>query len=190
MPSERGPRMVRPGKKYLASVVALATALQIRKAIRSYGRQHKLNLNRSSSSCVSTTTKLAQRTHQLENILSYHLSNRTTQHIITRTLINMAACTSDKTACKESAGLIDYLISNFSIHVAGACGPNHNEPLQLFYTSCRAYHARRSSENHTHGLLRLVPSSRAKDGVAVVQDHDVVTTWRIPDTTTAYEVFF
>jgi hypothetical protein len=40
------------------------------------------------------------------------------------------------------------------------------------------------------GVPRPIESSNAKDGYALVYDRDIVTTWRLPNIMSAYEVFF
>ena len=79
-----------------------------------------------------------------------------------------------------SASTADLLLSKLNIHVSGASGPKREEPIECFRPIHQAYHS----------ALRTVDSSVAKDGVAVVYDRDIVTTWRLPSSMSAYEVFF
>lgn len=79
----------------------------------------------------------------------------------------------------SNSALIDHLLSHTSIRVSA--GADHSRPLELFYPKLRSYEP---------FPLRAVPSDAARDGYAVVQDKDIVATWRLPSAVAAYEVFF
>jgi hypothetical protein len=94
----------------------------------------------------------------------------------------------------------DYLISRIDIHVSGACGPERALPIECFYPVHQAY-VTACSKKHAPidecmaaaipgGVPRPVKSSAAKDGFGLVYDRDPVTTGRLPDTMSAYQVFF
>ena len=95
----------------------------------------------------------------------------------------------------------DALYPSLNIHVSGA-GPKRREPLECFrpvhQSYFRGHDANRSSQpiaSAMHasipgGTLRTIPSAAMKDGSAVVYDRDIVTTWRLPSSMAAYEIYF
>lgn len=105
-----------------------------------------------------------------------------------------------------STTLVDYLFSKTNIHVSGACGPKRSSPLECFRPIHQSYHrpvtanqpaiAKGLGECMPGGSLRKVKGNRKGGeggvdvGEAVVYDRDVVTTWRLPSSMAAYEIFF
>ena len=99
------------------------------------------------------------------------------------------------------ASFIDALYSSLNIHVSGA-GPKRREPLECFRPIHQSYsrgddssQPSRSIASTLHasipgGALRTIPSAAMKDGAAVVYDRDITTTWRLPNSMAAYEIYF
>lgn len=83
--------------------------------------------------------------------------------------------------------------------VTGA-GPKRNEPIECFRPVHQAYsrpHNDRSlpitstiRAQMPLGAMRTVDNAYSDDGTALVYDRDVVTTWRLPSSMAAYEVYF
>lgn len=94
----------------------------------------------------------------------------------------------------------DYILSKIDIHVSGACGPSRTQPIECFYPVHQAYSASVSKKHAPiddcmedvvpGGVPRPVESLAAREGYGLVYDRDIVTTWRLPNTLTAYHVFF
>lgn len=99
----------------------------------------------------------------------------------------------------DNTSITDYLLSRLNIHVSGACGPKRQNPLETFQPIHQPYQRSATPASRPipaslgadpTGALRAVSSSAATDGLAYVLDKDMVSTWRLPNTMTAYEVFF
>ena len=103
--------------------------------------------------------------------------------------------------------LANFLLSKINIYVTGACGPKRDGPLSCFQPVHQSYYratpstampvAQDLSRAFPGGSLRfLVPSPNANGDVndgehsALVYDRDIISTWRLPDTMTAYEIYF
>lgn len=95
----------------------------------------------------------------------------------------------------------DYILSKIDIHVSGACGPQRSQPIDCFYPVHKAYSPRASKSKNAHidhsmaafipgAVPRTIESTAAKDGLGIVYDRDIITTWRLPDTISAYQIFF
>lgn len=96
--------------------------------------------------------------------------------------------------------VFDYILAKLEIHVSGACGPPRSQPIECFYPIHQAYNADSSNK---HGPLdhcmsaaipgavpRPIKSAAASDGYGLVYDRDIITTWRLPSTLSAYDIFF
>jgi len=107
--------------------------------------------------------------------------------------------------------LTDLLLSTLTIHVSGACGPHHVQPIECYYPvhhsyqsdalACRTAAATAAGSGpgwppspsppaNRNGGMRRLPSAKTPNGQALVYDRDIVTTWRLPSPLAAYEVFF
>jgi len=92
--------------------------------------------------------------------------------------------------------IADFLLNNINISVSGACGPLREQPIQCYYPTYQKY--RNASAHPTlstsiaipGGVPRAIDSMAAREGVAIVYDRDLLTTWRLPTPIAAYEVFF
>lgn len=86
---------------------------------------------------------------------------------------------------------IEWLLSKINIHVSGACGPRREQPIECYYAMHQAYHQHCTpSSSQSSSRPRCVPSSSTRGGTAIVFDKDIVSTWRLPNTMAAYEVFY
>ena len=107
----------------------------------------------------------------------------------------------------SSNELANFLLSKLNIYVTGACGPKRDGPLSCFQPVHQSYYratpstaipvAQDLSRAFPGGSLRfLVPLPKANDDAsagehaALVYDRDIISTWRLPDTMTAYEIYF
>lgn len=94
----------------------------------------------------------------------------------------------------------NYILSKIDIHVSGACGPECAQPIECYYPVHQAYSACVSKKHAPidHAMAAIIPggvprpvkSMAARKGYGLVYDRDIVTTWRLPNTASAYEVFF
>jgi hypothetical protein len=141
--------------------------------------------------CLTTANKLEfyESQHGLRPSLLPHTTKALTfVHTSSHHFFCLPSINNDTqhTTAMATNSLVEQLISGVAILVSGACGPNHAEPYELTQPSVRAYneHNHRGDGNS----VRLVLSPRAKDGVAIIQDQYIVTTWSLPNS--PYEVFF
>ena len=103
--------------------------------------------------------------------------------------------------------LANLLLSKINIYVTGACGPKRDGPLSCFQPVHQSYYratpptampvAQDLSRAFPGGSLRyLVPlpnidnDTHVREHSALVYDRDIISTWRLPDTMTAYEIYF
>lgn len=98
--------------------------------------------------------------------------------------------------------LADLLLSKLNIFVSGATGPKRDEPLQCFWPVHHSYSRLAASANHHPlaanldqliggGSLRTAAVRPAdNDSASLVYDRDIVTTWRLPNSMAAYEIYF
>lgn len=93
----------------------------------------------------------------------------------------------------------DYILSKISIQVSGACGPERTQPIECFYPVHQAYRddvKKRGPLDHPIAAIipgavpRAVKSTAAATGRGLVYDRDICTTWRLPSTMAAYQIFF
>lgn len=94
---------------------------------------------------------------------------------------------------------MDSILPHLNIHVTGA-GPKRNEPIECFRPVHQAYPRRHDSRSPPIasairaqiplGATRTVDNAYSDEGTALVYDRDVVTTWRLPSSMAAYEIYF
>lgn len=97
-------------------------------------------------------------------------------------------------------GISDYILSRIDIQVSGACGPGRTQPMECYSPVHQAYRVNASKKHAAiddcmaaivpGAVPRPVKSLVAKEGYGLVYDRDIITTWRLPTTLAAYEVFF
>ena len=90
-------------------------------------------------------------------------------------------------------------MSRLNIHVSGI-GPKRIRPIDSFKSFHQAYPSSPRPNpppiestiraSLPGGSIRTIKSSATCEGTALVYDRDVVTTWRLPSTMAAYDVFF
>ena len=91
------------------------------------------------------------------------------------------------------------IFPRLNIHVTGA-SPKRREPIECFRPVHQAYSQGHASisppiastmrAQMPFGAMRAVDSAYSNDSTALVYDRDVITTWRLPSTMAAYEVYF
>jgi hypothetical protein len=95
--------------------------------------------------------------------------------------------------------MMDFIMQRVNIHVSGI-GPKRIKPIDNFKPFHQAYHSSPRPNplpiestiraSLPGGSVRTIKSGATYDGSAIVYDRDVVTTWRLPNTLAAYDVFF
>lgn len=94
----------------------------------------------------------------------------------------------------------DCILSRVELNVSGACGPARETPLDCFHPVHQAY-SNDISKKHAPidvsmatiipgGVPRPIESAACSQGHALVYDRDIITTWRLPDAMSAYQIFF
>jgi hypothetical protein len=96
----------------------------------------------------------------------------------------------------ESQTLINAIFDRLNIHVYGACIPYRDKPLDVYSPVHLPYPERAGPHYIDAGIRARAPGAQPRqfeneDGEkSWIYDRDVVTTWRLPDPQTAYEMFF
>ena len=96
--------------------------------------------------------------------------------------------------------LAELLLSRLTIYVSGACGPKREEPLQCFRPVHQSYYRPVNVQDHPFaatldrdlrgGSLRTVKNASNGEQESIVYDRDIVSTWRLPTSMAAYEIYF
>jgi hypothetical protein len=92
----------------------------------------------------------------------------------------------------------DFLNSRLDVYPTGAIGPARESPLQCYLPTHSSYKGEQTRMYSTaHGCMEAAfprgvqrVQEEGSGRRAIVFDRDIINTWRLPNVTAAYQVFF
>lgn len=97
--------------------------------------------------------------------------------------------------------LVEEIFTRTDIYVSGAVGPQREAPIECFRPIHQAYNTPPRSAQAvldpsdepasptSQSTLHMLQKRQGRKPASLVIDRDIVTTWRLPSTMAAYEVF-